>query len=89
MAVCVYNRAYGDVARGVVGRTLARAVFSGFSSPKTRRVLNQGKSALEEMEGFGNHVEMNERNTFWKAAVNYLGRKIDDSSAFDAYAYRI
>jgi len=88
MAVCVYNQAYGDVARGVVGRTLARAVFSGFSSPKTRRVLNQGKSALEEMECFGNHLEMNERNSFWKAAVSYFGRKVEESP-LNAQTYRI
>lgn len=89
MAVCVYTKLYGDVARGVIGRTLARAVFSGFSSPKTRHVFNKGKRTLEEMEGFGNHLQMDERNIFWRAAVNYLGKKIETYDAYDRFGYRI
>ena len=88
MAVCVYTQAYRDVAIGTILRTLRNGIVLGFHSSRTRKVFEEGKRTLENFESFGKVVKT-PSNLNLRAVVNYFGRKIEDSSAYDHYSYRI
>lgn len=88
MAVCVYTHAYRDVAIGTILRTLGNGIAHGFHAPRTRKAFEEGKRTLENFESFGK-VITTPTNLNLRAAVNYLGKKIETSDAYDRLGYRI
>ncbi len=88
MAVCVYTRAYGDVAIGTILRTAVNGIAHGFHASRTRKVFEEGKRTLENFETFGK-VVTTPINLNLRAIVNYFDRKIADSKAYDNCGYRI
>ena len=79
MAECIYTKEYNQVARRTVGKTVVSAIFSGYHSPRTRKILIDGNQRMRELEAFAKAIINTESNLFWRAAVNYLGKKVDDA----------